>query len=142
MGAIVRKFRNTGTIKNKKRIGRPRKTTTAEDRRIVTTSKRNRRLTAPEIASQINESRIESVSIATVKRRFNEKGLYGRIAVKKPLLRLTNKKKRLEWANQHKDWTTSDWNKVLWMNRNLKFSAPGGVSLSSAQLERECLTNV
>lgn len=54
VGAIVRKFRDTGTIKNKKLIGRPRKTSTAEDRRIVTTSKRNKRLIVPEIAAQMN----------------------------------------------------------------------------------------
>jgi len=80
VGAIVRKFRDTGTIVNKKRIGRPRKTITAKNRRIVATSKRNRRLTAPEIASQINVGRIELGSIATVKRRLNGKGLYERIA--------------------------------------------------------------
>lgn len=49
-----------------------------------------------------------------VKRRLVRAGLKGRIAVQKPLLISQNKKKRLEWARQHENWTTEDWKKVLW----------------------------
>lgn len=84
----------------------------------MTTSKRNRRLTAPEIAAEINRSRMNPVSVSTVKSRFNKAGLYGRITVKKPLLRPQNKKKRLEWAKQHRHCAISDWNKVLWSDES------------------------
>lgn len=80
---IIKKLKDTDTVADRKRSGRPRKTTEAEDRRIVTTSKRNRGLTAPEIATEINRSRMDPVSVSTVKSRFNKAGLYGRIAVKK-----------------------------------------------------------
>jgi len=39
-------------------------------------------------------------------------------AVRKPLLRSQNKKKRLEWTKKHRYWTTSDWNKVLWSDES------------------------
>ena len=43
-----------------------------------------------------------------------ESGLHGRIAAKKPLLKDTNKQKRLAWAKKHEQWTL-DWGKsVLW----------------------------
>ena len=51
----------------------------------------------PELPAQINASRRSSnraISTSTVHRRLCESGLHGRIAVKKPLLKDTNKKKR------------------------------------------------
>jgi hypothetical protein len=40
-----------------------------------------------------------------VKRRLRDAGLFGRVAMKKPYLRLANKKKRLRWAKEHRHWT-------------------------------------
>ena len=53
---------------------------------------------ASEIAAQINASLISSnrqISTSAVQRRLFESGLHGRITAKKPLLKDTNKKKRL-----------------------------------------------
>jgi hypothetical protein len=58
-------------------------------------------LPASEIAAQINASQSSSnrhISTATVQKRLRESGLHGRVAAKKPLLKDTNKKKRLAWA--------------------------------------------
>ena len=60
-------------------------------------------LPASKIAAQINASHSSSnshVSTSTVQRRLRESGLNGRIAAKKPLLKDTNKKKRLAWAKK------------------------------------------
>jgi hypothetical protein len=40
-----------------------------------------------------------------LKRRLQDAGLLGRVAKKKPYLRLANKKKRLRWAKEHRHWT-------------------------------------
>jgi hypothetical protein len=40
-----------------------------------------------------------------VKRRLRDAGLLGRVAKKKPYLRLANKKKTLRWVNEHRHWT-------------------------------------
>ena len=58
-------------------------------------------LPASEIAAQINASRTSSnrhISTSTVQRRLRESSLHGQIAAKEPLLKDTNKKKRLAWA--------------------------------------------
>lgn len=114
----VKRFSETGKNSDRERIGRPKKTTAKEDRKIVMTSKRNRRLTAPEIAADINCGRLEKISVSTVKRRLLDAGFRGCIAVKKPLLRPTNKQKRLQWARLHENWTVSDWEKVLWSDES------------------------
>ena len=114
----VKKFQVSNSFANKKRSGRPRNTTSTDDRYLVITSKRNRRLTAPEITAHVNLNRDVPISVSTVKRRLQAAGLHGRIAVRKPLLRAVNKKKRLQWAKIHKDWTTKEWEKVLWSDES------------------------
>uniref|UniRef100_A0A4W5LY38 E2F transcription factor 2 n=1 Tax=Hucho hucho TaxID=62062 RepID=A0A4W5LY38_9TELE len=74
-------------------------------------------LPASEIAAQINASQSSSnrhISTSTVQRRLRESGLHGRIAAKKPLLKDTNKKKRLAWAKKDDQWTSDWWKSVLW----------------------------
>jgi hypothetical protein len=39
-----------------------------------------------------------------VKRQLWDADLLGRLAKKKPYLRLTNKNKRLRWAKEHRHW--------------------------------------
>ena len=73
-------------------------------------------LTAPQIAAQINASQSSSnrhISASTVQRRLRESGLHGQIAANKPLLKDTNKNKRLAWAKKHEQWTLDQWKSDL-----------------------------
>lgn len=112
------KFQDTGNLEDNPRPGPSRITTSAEDRQLQLISKRNRRKTAPEIASEFNRGRPHRISVSTVKRRLHEGNLYGRIAVRKPLLRRGNRQKRLQWAQQHRNWTIEQWAKVLWTDES------------------------
>lgn len=112
------RHRETGSLSDRKRSGRPKTTSAAEDRFIITTSKRNRRLTAPDINRELNKTRSNKVSVSTVKNRLSAAGLRGRVAVKKPLLRAIHKEKRLEWAKQHEHWTVEQWKSVLWTDES------------------------
>lgn len=114
----IKRQEETGQNKDRKRSGRAKATSQAEDQHLVLNCKRNRRLTAPELLSDLNSSRSKAVSLATVKRRLNSRGLYGRVAVKKPLLRSTNKTKRLLWARKYKTWSVDNWKKVLWTDES------------------------
>lgn len=114
----VLRYKLTGSNLDKKRSGRPRKTTKKDDKFIVLSSARNRRLTAPEITANFNKTAEKTVSMSTISRRLNDAGLGGRVAAKKPLLRQVNKKKRLKWAREHRKWTIADWKKVLWTDES------------------------
>ncbi|CAJ0600731.1 unnamed protein product [Cylicocyclus nassatus] len=114
----------TGSNQSRKRSGRPRCTTKQEDKYIRVSSLRNRRLTGPQLASSLNSIRKTPVSTSTVKRRLRDFGLQGRVAKKKPYLRLANKRKRLRWAKEHRHWTEEDWKKVLWTDES-KFEVFG-----------------
>ena len=44
--------------------------------------------------------------------------MIGRFAVRKPLLRPANKRKRLKFAQEHVDWTIDQWKSVLWTDES------------------------
>lgn len=122
--STIKRYTETGSLEDRPRIGRPRATSKVEDRHIITMSKRNRRLTAPQLRAELNKSREKEVSVSTVKLRLKEGELHGRIAVRKPLLRKQNRVKRLQWARLHQHWTEEDWSKVLWSDES-KFEVFG-----------------
>ena len=101
----------TGSNQNRKRSGRSRCTTRQDNKYITVSSLRNRRLTGPQLAASLNGTHKTPVSTSTVKRRLGDAGLLGRVAKKKPFLRLANKRKRLRWAKEHRHW--EDWKKVF-----------------------------
>ena len=87
----VRKHQETGQNKTKSRAWRPKATTKAEENFIRVTSLHDRRLTAPNITASLNQCREPPPRQKTCQHPLweedTEAGLYGRIAVKKPLLR-------------------------------------------------------
>jgi transposase len=80
-----------GSNQNRKRSGRPRCTTEQEDKYIRVSSLRNRRFTSPQLAASLNSTHKTPVSKSTVKRQLRDAGLLGRVALKKPYLRLAKK---------------------------------------------------
>lgn len=111
-------FQESGGLESRKPPGKPRATSKREDSILYRMSIRDRRLTAPELTARLNETKVNPVSVSTVKRRLKDRGLNGRIALKKPLLRPQNKVKRLAWAKMHRKWSINQWNKVLWTDES------------------------
>ena len=72
----------------------------------------------------LHRVQVTDISSLAVQRRLCESGLHGQIAAKKPLLKDTNKKKRLAWVKKHEQWTLHQWKSVLWSNES-KFEICG-----------------
>ena len=102
-----------GSNQNRKRSGRPQCTTEQEDMYIRVSSLRNRCLTNPELAASLNSTCKTPFSRSKVKRRLRDAGLLGRVAKKKPYLRLANNNKILYGQKNTDTWTEEDWKKVL-----------------------------
>ena len=109
----LERFKETKSYATKRRSGRPRCTSSQEDRFIKITSLHNRTASADNIKSVINNTREKPISKTTVRKRLTESGLSGRVAVSKPLLRAQNKLKRLLWAKKYQNFSAEDWIKVL-----------------------------
>jgi transposase len=109
---ICKKFLNFNTIKDLPGRGRKKKTTVQDDRRIVRLSLQDRRLPSKDIRDTLNSSGV-NISSRTVRRRLCEKGLHARRPRKKPYLNVKQRKKRLVWAQGHRNWTVEQWGRVL-----------------------------
>jgi transposase len=111
----LKRFRETGNLTNKPKIGRSRKTTPAVDREIAFLVEQDRSRTSTQLVAMLKDKYPDvQISASTVRRRLISLGLFGRMASRKPLLREANKLKRLAFAEKYQHWTAADWAKVLW----------------------------
>ncbi|XP_072764631.1 uncharacterized protein [Anoplolepis gracilipes] len=115
---IINKFKTTGSVADRPRSGRPWKTTARVDKLIRRKSVVDVRKTACMIAQELRDENLADVSRITVSRRLRDIGLFGRISVKKPLISKKNPRARLQFAENHKDWTVQDWKKVLFSDES------------------------
>ena len=60
---------------------------------------------ASHIPERLNSTHKTPVLTSTVKKGLRDAGLLGRVAKKKPYLRLANKNKRLRSAKEYRHWT-------------------------------------
>ena len=105
----IKRDDETGSHEDDLRKGRPRVPSAAEDKFIRVTSLRNCRPN-----KCFTEFKEQTHLNITVQMRLSESGLHDRIAAKKPLLKDTNKKKRLAWATKHEQMTLDRWKSVIW----------------------------
>ena len=110
----LKRLAETGGVDDRSRSGRPKISSARQDRALVNLSLKDRRKTSVDLKKEWEEASGVVCSTRTVRRRLDKAGLYGRVARKKPLLTDRHKKVRLAWAKERKNWTTEDWNKVVW----------------------------
>lgn len=122
---IITKYRAGYGLEDRPRSGRPRKTSKKVDRVIKRKSTADVKKTAAEIARELQDENLADVSRSTVTRRLHDVELFGRIGIKKPLISKKNKKARLQFAKDHKNWTVEDWKKVAFSDES-KFNLFGG----------------
>lgn len=120
----IAKFKSGRGLHDLPRSGRPRKTSPRLDNKIYQKSAADVRKNAADISRELAVEGLAVVSPTTVARRLREKGLYGRIGVKKPLISPKNRRNRLIFAEKHLSWTIEDWEKVLFSDES-KFSLFG-----------------
>jgi transposase len=100
------------------RSGRPKKTSSRLDQKIVRMAENSDSPNAVDIAKQLAELNLANISPQTVRRRLYEANLHGRALVSKPLLKDHHVKARLEFAKKYRNWTIMDWKRVLWSDES------------------------
>lgn len=115
---IISKWKETRTVANIYKTGRPRVTNRREDRKIVNLVKQNPKTTAFKTAKQLEKDIGTKLSVSTIRRRLHEAGFKGQKPKKKPLLSKRNIRKRLDWAKKRVNWAQQDWSKVIWSDES------------------------
>lgn len=94
--------------------GAKRKTTNADDRRIVRVSKANPFASSRDIKAELSLG----ISDVTIRRRLLDKNLNARSPRKVPLLGKRHIKAKLEFAKSHLNWPLSKWRNILWTDES------------------------
>ncbi|MEZ0498438.1 transposase, partial [Sphingomonas sp. IW22] len=114
---IIKRYNETGNFINtnrKGKCGRKRLSNKYDDRLILRASMKNPRLTAVDIKKEVSSH----LSVHTIRRRLNDGGRFAVKPIVKPMLTSINKKKRLQWAKQHRQWTAQQWRKVIFSDES------------------------
>ena len=105
----VKRYSQTKTVDDLPDRGKSKKTSVAEDKRIVQLFAKNPLLSLRSGQEQLKKKGL-IISLDTIKRRLVVNGVKYRSTVKKPLLSETHIEKRLHWARENKD---RDWDKII-----------------------------
>ena len=121
---IIRRRRETGSLNNKPKSGRPRILQRHDERKAIRLLKSNKCQTAIDVQRKLFVDYNKKVSADTIRRIFKRNGLQSRVLKKKPFLKKSSKQKRLIFARKYKDWTIENWRHVIWSDES-KFSIFG-----------------
>ena len=115
----TKRFKETGRDFNRKskRNGRPRISTDRDDRFLARRSLQDRFKRATKLREEWEKIGLNA-SVSTIRRRLRAANLTGRVARKTPLLTITHKQRRLDFAKKHKSWSKEDWKRVLWTDES------------------------
>ena len=114
----ITKFKNEGIYGNRKKSGRPRKTTSADDTSMKHTVAQSPASLCKKIRSHLL-LKGTNVSISTVSHQLSKEfGLKSYKPAKKTQLTSQMKKKKLEFAKKYINWNIKDWKKVLFSEKS------------------------
>ena len=99
----IARYRENGTATTALRTGRPPILTDRDKRHLEITVRTNRRQTTKQIHANFVQSTGTAVSESTIKRALYEAGYNSRVAARKPLISVKNKKNRIQWAREHRE---------------------------------------
>ena len=99
---------------NLSRHGRPRITTKAQDKCIISAAETNTCVPFTSLQNIINVP----ASTSTIRRRLHEDLIRKTRAVKRTLLRKEHATKRLQWALKYQHYTREDWAKIAWSDES------------------------
>lgn len=110
---VYQRYQETGSYSRRRGSGRKRATSHRDDRFLLTSSLRNRRLNAVQLGQQLQEVREVEISRWTVRRRLAEGGLTAHRPAIGPKLTPAHRQARLQFAREHLNWTMNQWGTVL-----------------------------
>ncbi|GBB96231.1 hypothetical protein RclHR1_27040001 [Rhizophagus clarus] len=115
---MLEKGYSTREIAAKPCPGCPRKLNERDERNIVRSIMTRECSNAVQIQKSLKVNDDIEVSASTVRRALKRNGLAAQVKRKKPLLSKKHREKCLNFAKRYKDWTVSDWNKVVWSDES------------------------
>lgn len=114
---LFSRYTETGSVSERPRSGRPRKTNAAQDRYIGISAARRPTVTCRNLAADLREATGVQLSIETIRKRLLEDGTVSRRLLRRVPLTREDKRARLEWARQHVNWG-EEWRSVFFTDES------------------------
>ncbi|GFT10619.1 transposable element Tcb1 transposase [Trichonephila clavipes] len=115
---LSQRFQTDGNVSRGYSTGRPRVTTSNEDRYLAVTAIRNRRSTALDLSRQLSSATGTTVSFQTVYRRLGNIGPHARRPVGLVPLTATHCRLPLTWSGDNALWTPQQWSCVMFSDES------------------------
>jgi transposase len=112
------RFQDTGGVRRRQGQGRPRATTARDDRYVLLTTRRNRRLNATQLQRELLVATGRRVSSQTIRNRLHQGGLYARRPLVCVPLTARHRTARRNWAEEHRGWGHDEWSHVLFTDES------------------------
>lgn len=117
--SILKKFKQHGSVENRSGRGRKRLFTQRDENKLSRIVKENRRRSLQDITTIINEDKDHRFCTKTIQRKLSGLGYKRRVIKKKVVVRDTNKKKRVSWCKERRQWTVEDeWKKWIFSDES------------------------
>ena len=121
------RLRDTGSVADRRRSGRPRATTPIQDCDIVLQHLRDRHRNTETTAREMPGRTKNRICAQTVRNWLRSGGLRSRRPYRGLPLTVDRRRRRLVWARQHRDWMQGMWNQVLFSDESrFRVSNNGG----------------
>ncbi len=78
----------------------------------------DRKATVSQITTRYNQGMQNAISECTTRRTLKQMGYSSRRPHRVPLLSAKNRKRRLQFAQAHQNWTIEDWKNVVWSDES------------------------
>ncbi len=78
----------------------------------------DRKATVTQITTRYNQGMQNNISERTTRRTLKQMGFSSRRPHRVPLLSAKNRKRRLQFAQAHQNWTIEDWRNVAWSDES------------------------
>ena len=115
---LIRKWHETGTVCDRPRSGRPRKSTRREDRLLLRMARQNRFLSANHLRNTWQQHLGVRVSREMVNKRLLAGGYKSRRPRRQPKLTRAHKAAHLRWVTYHQHWNICTWRRILWSDES------------------------
>jgi transposase len=119
ISSILKKFEEEGTVETKPRSGRRVLFTARDTTAAVRLVKKERKATLADITAKLNQEKDQTFCQKTVVRKLHQEGYRRRLAKKKMVVRLVNKRKRVVWCQERRHWKTDEqWKTMIFSDES------------------------
>lgn len=137
MQNLWKKYKETGSVRDKIRKGRPIIVSPQASRAITRICKANRFLSVKNITHTYNTDDVQNISASTVQKILQKYGLRSFSAKKKPYLKLHQRVRRVSWARTYSTWDADKWGDVVFSDECIfqSYSSSGKLLIRRTSLE-------